>query len=58
MSKFKLNSEYDGSDKNYNGKKKHSTKKHYDRDDMTDFAYMSRGAAKNELRYLKETYGI
>lgn len=58
MSKFKLNSEYVDSEKNLGGKKKHSTKKHYDREDMTDFAYMSRSAAKNELRYLKETYGI
>ena len=55
MSKFKLNSEYENSNKKY---KKHSTKKHYDREDMTDFAYMNRGAAKNELRYLKEMYGI
>ena len=55
MSKFKLNSEVENSNKN---RKKHSTKKHYDHEDMTDFAYMSRGAAKNELRYLKEAYGI
>lgn len=54
MAKFKLNSEYD-SNKNY---KKHSTKRHYDKEDFTDFAYMSRGNAKNELRQLKEMYGI
>ena len=54
MSKFKFNNDYD-SEKSY--KKKHSTKKHYDKEDFSDFAYMSRGAAKNELRYLKETYG-
>ncbi len=55
MSKFKLNSEFENSNKNY---KKHSTKKHYDHEDFTDFAYMSRGNAKNELRHLKETYGL
>lgn len=56
MSKFKLKSEIENEGKKI---KKHSSKKHnYDREDMTDFAYMSRGAAKNELRYLRETYGI
>lgn len=38
-------------------------KKHADRhcgakDDMVDFAYMRRGAAKNELRHLREEYGL
>ena len=57
MSKFKLNSEVENSE---NRKKQHAVKKHRDRDheDFTYFAYMSRGAAKEELRYLKETYGI
>lgn len=55
MSKFKLNSEVENSNKNH---KKHSTKKHYDHEDFSDFAYMSRGNAKNELRYLKEMYGL
>lgn len=56
MSKFKLNSEVEDSQKN---RKKHSSnKKNRDYDDFTDFAYMSRGAAKNELRHLKETYGF
>lgn len=54
MSKFKLNSEFENS----NNKKKHSTKKNYDHDDFNDFAYMSRGNAKNELRHIKEMYGI
>jgi len=54
MPKFKLNSEFENS----NTKKKHSTKKSYDREDFSDFAYMSRGNAKNELRHLKEIYGL
>ena len=54
MAKFKLNSEVEGQPR-----KKHSTKKSYrEDDDMRDFAYMSRGNAKNELRHLKEMYGI
>jgi hypothetical protein len=52
MSKFKLNSDYAESNVN---RKKHSTKRHYDEEDMTDFAYLSRGAAKN---YLRSTYGF
>jgi len=54
MAKFKLNSEVENQPR-----KKHSTKKSYrEDDDMRDFAYMSRGNAKNELRHLKEQYGI
>ena len=57
MSKFKLNSEHSDSDKSY--KKKHTSKRNrYDKEDFTDFAYMSRSSAKSELRYLKETYGL
>ena len=55
MGKFKLNSEVE---KFENRKKYHTVKKHRDHEDFTDFAYMSRGAAKEELRYLKDTYGI
>ena len=55
MAKFKLNSEFENSNM---GKKKHSTKKSYDSEDFSDFAYMSRGNAKNELRHLKELYGV
>ena len=55
MAKFKLNSEVENSE---NRKKQHAVKKHRDHEDFTYFAYMSRGAAKEELRYLKETYGI
>lgn len=43
----------------HNSSKKHFAKKHYDEDDdFEDFAYMSRGNAKNELRHYRETYGI
>ena len=56
MSKFKLNSEWEDSSKN---RKKHSSKKNrYDEDDFTDFAYMSRSSAKNELRARRDSYGI
>lgn len=56
MSKFKLNSEWEDSNKN---RKKHSSKKHhFDDEDYTDFAYMSRSSAKNELRALRDSYGI
>ena len=55
MSKFKLNSEVEN---DHSFKKKHSTKKSYDSEDFSDFAYMSRGNAKNELRHLKEQYGL
>lgn len=55
MSKFKLNSEWENSPKN---RKKHSTKKNHDAEDFHDFAYMSRGSAKNELRHIKDSYGI
>ena len=54
MSKFKINSEFDNSKKNY---KKHSSKKNYDSEDFSNFAYMSRGNAKNELRHLMDEYG-
>ena len=55
MGKFKLNSEVEKSE---NRKKYHTVKKHHDHEDFTDLAYMSRGAAKEELRYLKDIYGI
>lgn len=58
MSKFKLNSEVEYSIKK---QKKHSGKKHYNSSedyDFTDFAYMKRGNAKNELRHLRDTYGF
>jgi len=63
MSKFKLNSEANYSEKNYSDKKhkKHSGKKHYngnEDDDFGDFAYMKRSSAKNELRNLRDMYGI
>ena len=55
MSKFKLNSEVEYSTKK---SKKYFSKKHYDEDDFTDFAYMSRSSAKSELRHLRDEYGI
>ena len=50
MSKFKVNSERE----NYNHKK-HATKR-YDMDDMTNFAYLSRGNAKRDLRNMLNSY--
>lgn len=57
MSKFKLNSEVNYSTKK---SKKYSSKKHFNEEDgdFTDFAYMKRSNAKNELRHIKDLYGI
>ena len=57
MSKFKLNSEVNYSTKK---SKKYSNKKHFNEEDgdFTDFAYMKRSNAKNELRHIKDLYGI
>ena len=57
MSKFKLNSEVNYSTKK---SKKYSNKKRFNGEDgdFTDFAYMNRSNAKNELRHIKDLYGI
>ena len=38
--------------------KKHIERHCGSKDDMIDFAYMKRGVAKNELRHIKEEYGL